>query len=84
MNEKAYWIELVTEMMLSSTDQSHYGDTKHLAAANYYRTLLGLPLLKSHDESMVFIDELFRIPIQELLTIPTLICDNIKVSSYDN
>ena len=30
-------------------------------------------MLKTHDEAIVFIDELFRIPLEELVTIRTLI-----------
>ena len=72
MNEKDNWIEEVSER-IPANEISLYGNTKHHVAANYYRILLGLPILKSHDESIVFIDELFRIPFEELITIPTLI-----------
>lgn len=72
MNEKEKWIEEVSER-IPAEEISQYGNTKHHAAANYYRILLGLPMLKTHDEAIVFIDELFRIPFEELITIRALI-----------
>ena len=72
MNEKDYWIEKVSER-IPANEISYYGTTKNHVAANYYRLQLDLPMLKSHDEAIVFIDELFRIPFEELISIPTLI-----------
>lgn len=72
MNEKDYWIEEVSER-IPVDEISHYGNTKHHVAANFYRILVGLPMLKTHAEAIVFIDELFRIPFEELVTIRTLI-----------
>ena len=72
MNEKEYWIEQVSER-IPVNEMSHYGHTKCHVAANFYRILVGLPMLKTHDEAIIFIDELFRIPLEELVTIRTLI-----------
>lgn len=72
MDEKDSWIEKVSEG-IPTNEISHYGNTKHHVAANYYRFLLNLPMLKTHNEAIVFIDELFRIPLEELISIPALI-----------
>ena len=76
MYGKDYWIEEVSER-IPVDEISHYGHTKHHVAANFYRILVGLPMLKTHDESIIFIDELFRIPLEELVTIRSLIHDPI-------
>lgn len=73
MNEKELWIETIFSEGIPSNEMSNYGDTKHQIVANFYRILLGLPMLKTHKEAIVFIDELFRIPLEELINIPTLI-----------
>ncbi|MBC8061938.1 MAG: hypothetical protein H7Y18_14895 [Clostridiaceae bacterium] len=53
----------------------NYGNTKHHAIANFYRVQLGLPKLESPEDAILFLEELFRIPLEELVTIPTLLSE---------
>lgn len=72
MNQIDIWIEKVLELV-PTYELLHYGKTKHHAIANFYRIQLGLPVLSNHEEAMVFIEELFRIPFEELVEVPKML-----------